>query len=235
MASTGAISRIPSDIIAHILSQLETIENLTVAIRSHRIFLNALNDGPYSIASAIVKSQIPSDAAPLLVALLESSRIAYRVDINVSREILDRLASGISDPSQTASFFLSKLSLSELAFCSHNYAAAESLAHNLAAEVKPIAIQKLDFGCSASPHLTSTEKARLVRAFLRYQLLCNLFCPPDSTSPLSEDDDGGDSEERAIENKLQFFSMYSPWVNEHLMCAFTWLQRILRRGEYIPN
>ncbi|CAG9983956.1 unnamed protein product [Clonostachys byssicola] len=197
MASTGAISRIPSDIIAHILSQLETIEDLTVTIRSHRIFLNAFNDGPYSIASAIVKSQIPSVAAPLLVALVESSRIAHRVDIDVFHEILDRLASAISSPSQTTSFFLSNLSLPELALCSRHYAAAESLAHDLAAEVKPIAIQKLDFGCSALPHLTSTEKARLVRAFLRYQLLCNLFCPPDSACPLSDDDDDDTFDELA--------------------------------------
>jgi hypothetical protein len=233
MASTSAILRIPSDIIAHILSHLESIEDLSVAIRSHRIFLNALTDGPYSIVSAIVKSQIPSDAAPLLVALLESSRIDHGVGVNISREVLDRLMSAISDPSQTTSFFLSNLSLSELAFCSRNYAAAESLAYSLAAEVKPIAIQKINFGYSSLPHLTPTEKARLIGAFLRFQLLCNLFCPPDSACPSSDDIDGGDSEEKAMENKLRFFSMNSPWVNEHLVCAFTWLQRILLQGEYI--
>uniref|UniRef100_A0A8H7N0C5 Uncharacterized protein n=1 Tax=Bionectria ochroleuca TaxID=29856 RepID=A0A8H7N0C5_BIOOC len=227
MAATSAISQVPADVIAHNLSNLEAIEDLAVAIRSHRIFLNAFNEGPYSIARAIVKSQIPSDATPLVAALLESTRIDHGAGIDISREILDRLTSAISDPNQTTLFYVSKLSLSELAFCSRIYATAESLAYKMAAEVKPIAIQKLDFGCSTLQHLTSTEKARLVRAFLRFQLLCDLFCPPDSACPSSND---GNSEERAMENKLRFFSMYSPWVNEHLMCAFTWLQRILRQA-----
>ncbi|CAG9956013.1 unnamed protein product [Clonostachys rosea f. rosea IK726] len=217
MAATSAISQVPADVIAHILSNLEAIEDLAVAIRSHRIFLNAFNEGPYSIARAIVKSQIPSDATPLVAALLESSRIDHGAGIDISREILDRLTSAISDPNQTTLFYVSKLSLSELAFCSRIYATAESLAYKMAAEVKPIAIQKLDFGCSTLQHLTSTEKARLVRAFLRFQLLCDLFCPPDSACPLSND---GNSEERAMENKLRFFSMYSPWVNEHLIGFF---------------
>lgn len=233
MASTSAISQVPSDIIAYILSHLETIEDLSVVIQSHRIFLNAFNDGPSSIARAIVKSQVPSDAAPLLVAVLEASRIDHGAGIDTSREILNRFRRAISNPSQSqpTSFFLSKLSLSELAFCSRIYATAESLAYKMAAEVKPIAIQKLDFGCSSLPHLTSTEKTRLVRAFLRFQLLCYLFCPPASACPSSDD---GDWKKRAHMNKMRFLCSYSPWVNDHLMCVFAWLQRILRQGEYIP-
>ncbi|CAH0041362.1 unnamed protein product [Clonostachys rhizophaga] len=238
MASTSAISRVPAEVIAHILSHVETIEDLTVAIRSHRVFLNAFNDGPYSIISAIVKSQIPSDATPLLAALLESSRIDHGAGIEKSREILDRLASAISDPNQTTSLFVSKLSLSELAFCSRIYATAESLAHKMAAEVKPIAIQKLDFGYSTLQHLTSAEKARLVRAFLRFQLLCDLFCPPDSACPLSNDGDTFDElawhdvdwGELPVDNRIEPDDNF--WFQGFLSRGLGFLSDIARTDSY---
>lgn len=232
MASDSAtIFRVPPDIIAHILSLLDTIQDLSIAIRSHRIFLDTFNDSPYSIASAIVKGQVHSDVFPLIIALLESSRVGNGDGAMTPRSVLYRLAKALSDPSQTAMSVPSTFSLRDLAYCSRNYAAAEFLAQALTNEVKPIAIQTIDFGRPISPELMSSEKARLVRAFIRFQVMCNLFCNGDHSGSVSDDSDDDDESETA--SRRLFFSLYSPWVNEQLMCAYVWLERILCQGKLI--
>jgi hypothetical protein len=125
-----------------------------------------------------------------------------------------------------AASVISTLSLPELAFISRNYTTALSLAECMADELKPIAADSLDFGCPAAipSGLTSTEKIRLLRALLRYQLMCELLYPARGTVTSA----GGDiymyeseaSYKHVAErdkNRKIFFQMYPPWVNEHLI------------------
>lgn len=182
-----------------------------------------------TIMLSTTKRRFPNDAVPLVIALLESSRIGHSQKDGRSspRGVLNRLAKAASGSIKTEiSLPLAALSLPELAICSRNSAAAEALAQSLAADAKPIAIRTLGLGCLASPNLTPAEKTRLVRAFMRFQLTCNLLCPSDEDSLLL-DGRGSDDDDGAAESRFLSFSMYSPWVNEHLMCVYVWLQRIL--------
>jgi hypothetical protein len=234
-SSDAILPRIPADIIVCILSHLDTIQDLGIVIRSHRIFYIVFRDAPLFIARLIIMRQISADAAPLVLALLESSKMRRADSPTSPYAILDSLRIANCKPTTPAkvSIILTALSLSDLAFCSRNYAAAESLAHSLAAEAKPAAISMMKIRHPISPHLTSSERCRLIRTFIRFQLMCNLFCQPDSVSSrVINDADGAITEAR---DHAFFFSMHSLWVNEHLMCAHTWLQKVLYRGMPIFN
>lgn len=221
--STSPLHRVPSHVVAYILSHLGTVQDLGVAIRSHRIFLYAFRDAPHSIPRDIVKEQIPDNVLPFVIALLESTQVNRDDRATGTRAVLDRLAAALSDNGETAKKRLTTLSLPDLAFCSLNYATSESLTQVMTQDVKGLARSSLKFKCKLSNHKpTLDETFRITRAFLRFQILCNLFCVADSDNPLFEDD--------ANDLRTSFYSPFSPWVNEHIMCVFSWSQKMVCAG-----
>lgn len=191
----------PLHIVAAILARLDTIRQLVPAILSHRIFHDAFKENRHSVARGIIEARIPPKTLPFVIALLESTRV---------------------NPRDYAFPCSAHLSLSDYDFLSQSYAAAEFLARDMAKEVIPVAITNLSLD-RQSTKISRQESFRLTRAFLRYQLMVNLFCLDEN-----RERELGD---KAHDLFYRFFLAFSPWVNEQLMCAYAYLERKVSHGK----
>ena len=206
------LRQIPLHLIAEILAKSEYMQQLGVAVLSHRIFYDAFNQRRHFIIRNIITNQIPPDELSFAIILQESTRIdvsdsdAVRTFLTERSEVIRR---------DTLSPF-AKLSASEATIISHNHTAVESLIHGFADEVILICSERLQV--HHSRELTQRERFRLSRAFYRYQLMCNLFCVRDDSAFSDED------------CTKYFFSIYSPWVNEQLVCVYAYLERSICNG-----
>lgn len=217
MVSTALVTvdrllTLPLHIVAAILGQLDTIGQLRSAIQSHSIFHDALNDNLHSISRNIITNQIPPTTLVLAIALLESTRITPG-DYAAVGNLLASLATASSETTLPAS---ASLSFSDYDYLSRNYAAAELLAKKLADEVIPIITDRLGLDRSSS-EISAGEASRLIRAFIQYQLMCNLFCLDNDRKNKPTGDDG--------DLRFRFFWIFSPWANEEMMCVYTYLER----------
>ncbi|KAI2635635.1 hypothetical protein GGS26DRAFT_507131 [Hypomontagnella submonticulosa] len=208
---------VPLHIVAIALGHLDTIQQLYPIILSHRIFRDALDDNLHSVARKIIIKQIPANMLPFTITVLKSSRIRGG-DHEATSDLLAQLEAACSGTIELALPHPSSLSFSDYGYISRNYAAAESLARSLANEVTPIVTERLKL-TRLRPKVTGREGFRLKRAFLRYQLMCNLFCPVEKPFANTVE---------TKENLERFFSTFSPWVNEQLTCAFDYLVRKIR-------
>ncbi|KAI1136073.1 hypothetical protein F5Y05DRAFT_123026 [Hypoxylon sp. FL0543] len=206
--------KVPLHVIAGILGELDTVRQLVPAIQSHSIFRDALKQNFHSIARSITVAKIPLEILPFAIALLESTQIDP-TDYEAVQGLITRLATASStstdEPLPTA-----HLSLSDYDFLGQNYAAAESLAGKIAVGAIETMTMSLPL-LRKSPEVTPEENYRIVRALFRYQLMCNLFCLDWEAEEVNE-------ELKDIPRYL-FFNMFSPWVNEQLMCVYAYLER----------
>ncbi|KAF4969867.1 hypothetical protein FZEAL_10149 [Fusarium zealandicum] len=207
------LSQLPLHVISQVLEHLDTIQQLGVIILSHRVFYSALKDSPQSIASSILIRQVPRAVLPFSIALLKSTQINKR-DVNALTQVLSNLEAAILVSTDTIAS-LSKLSLSDYAFLSRAYAAVDSLRTSMFEQIVPLINE---CGLNHSTTLSPDESFRLDRAFIRYQIMCNLFCYPPGVITSSHQD-----ELQIL--RCRFFSVFSPWVNEQLVCVYAYLRR----------
>jgi len=213
----SSINQLPLHVIAAILAQLDTIRQRYLTILSHRIFLQAFNDSHGSIARSVVANQIPESNLAFDVALLQSTKINPE-DGDAVHKVLKSLMAASSNTKGPTLTSLASLSLFDYAFLSQNHAAAESLAQNLAEEVIPVFTARMGLEPPSSG-LTTHETRRLVRIFLRYRVMCILFCL----------DDGENASQSA---RSRFFSAFALWENEQLFCVHSYLERKVTEGEF---
>ncbi|KAH7152228.1 hypothetical protein B0J13DRAFT_258131 [Dactylonectria estremocensis] len=207
--SSNSLQQLPLHLVARILAELETIQQLGSAILSHRIFLLAFNDNLHSVTSDIIASQIPSDVLPFALALEESTRVNKKSADAIS-SVLVRLESRIRIPADTFPCLL-RLSASQAASISKSYTLVEILSDGLVEEAIPVLNERLLL--SHPLHTSPSERFRLSRAFFRYQLMCELLCYPMSARGATKG------------HFSLFFQNFSPWVNDQLVCAYTYLER----------
>ncbi|OTA64263.1 hypothetical protein K449DRAFT_421626 [Hypoxylon sp. EC38] len=213
--SRRSLTELPLHIVAGILAKLDAIQQLFSAILSHRIFRDAFKDNFHSVARGIITTQIPPETLPFLIALRESTRVNAR-DYTAARDLLMRLTTATSGMTSATLPPSAHLSLSDYNFLSRNYAEAEFLARSMAEEVIPIATQRLSLNRHSS-EISQQENFRLTRAFLRFQLMVNLFCLDENI-------------ERSIDGETNhllylFFCSFSPWVNGQLVSVYVYLER----------
>ncbi|KAI1652329.1 uncharacterized protein F4817DRAFT_322972 [Daldinia loculata] len=228
MASTTSIpetcplSKVPLHIVAAILEQSGSVQQLRLTILSHRIFRDAFYETPRAIVAGLVANQIPSDTLPFLITILELTKITHD-NAHIFIDISSRLQRNLEE---TRAASLVDFSLSDYAFISRKYAASESLAQSLADEVTPILADRLGLDRRSS-NVTPQESFRLNRAFLRYQLLST------RAQLLSTYATRADDLALRLDLSWEYFrqfwysstSSFSPWVNEQLRCVYFYLER----------
>lgn len=202
-------SELPLPIIANALSQLDSVDDLYRATLSHRVFRDAFKDNFHTVARQIIRNQIPDSVLPYAFALLKSSRLR-EVDDKAVQQLLDRLESHVANSDALEQDLIS-LSISEYAFLCRKYDAVEVLCRSFVEDTVPRLSTLMDTKRELMP--TQTESFRLARAFLRYQVMCNLFCTPNTGLPLED------------QSSSRFFRLFSPWTNEQLMCVYCFLER----------
>ncbi|KAL0932572.1 uncharacterized protein CTRU02_211535 [Colletotrichum truncatum] len=207
------LQRLPLHLVANILVQLDTIQQLGLLVLHHRVFYDALTDSTQTVAGSIITRQAPQNALPFAIALVESTRIDPS-DHDAVRELLARLEADILKYHSTGVILsASHYTISEFAYLSRNLSALGILRNDMIAEALPIFNRRFDVEHSSST--TEQEDFRINRAFLRYQLMCNLFCLPSTVGgPLAK-----------AERTQFFFSKYSPWVNTQMLCVYAYIER----------
>ncbi|RMJ15621.1 hypothetical protein CDV36_004714 [Fusarium kuroshium] len=201
---TLPLQRLPLHIIAEILGQLDTIQELGPPVLSHRIFHDALHDNLHAITRRILTRQVPDGILFYSLILLKTTQIDV-MDRNVVNLLISRLEN--IDPSPS----LVHLSLAEYAFISQNQVAIKWMMQDMADELIP-GIN--EFGLVHPETLSDNETFRMYRAFMRYQIMCNLFCH------------GPRRERREVTEQISnFCRASSQWVNDQLLAVYNYLER----------
>ncbi|RSL93530.1 hypothetical protein CEP52_013191 [Fusarium oligoseptatum] len=201
---TLPLQRLPLHIIAEILGQLDTIQELGPPVLSHRIFHDALHDNLHAITRRILTRQVPDGILSYSLILLKTTQIDV-MDRNVVNLLISRLEN--IDPSPS----LVHLSLAEYAFISQNQVAIKWMMQDMADELIP-GIN--EFGLVHPETLSDNETFRMYRAFMRYQIMCNLFCH------------GPRRERREVTEQISnFCRASSQWVNDQLLAVYNYLER----------
>lgn len=211
-----SIQRVPLHLVGGILAQLDSMHQLAAAIKSHRLFLEAFTDNVHTITASIVLNQIPEGLLPFAIAVQRSTEIDA-ADHDAVRTLLSNLEAALSGPRSTVSS-LTSFTPAQVATMSKTYRATERLCQHYVDDVIPIANERLQINHSRT--INQGETFRLGRAFLRYQLLCNLFCHGKGKPFPDEEREG------------RFFSNFSPWVNEQLTCVYYYLEAKVAEGKF---
>ncbi|KAF6800933.1 hypothetical protein CMUS01_15532 [Colletotrichum musicola] len=192
------LERLPLHIVSNVLANLQTHEQLGIAVRSHRIFRDALKDDP-AIPYTLVRNQIPASVLPFTIAVMESTQnnASDGPSDKAIYCILDHLEANIL----STEVGINHNSLTILAFLTRTYEAVEVLTRAMYEEQLPLFVDKLGLDHRGTK-ITEQEAVRLGRALLRFQLMSNLFYP-----------------------EKRFFTAFSPWVNEQLSCVYKYLER----------
>lgn len=208
------LQKLPLHIVAQILAQLDTVQELGPPIFSHRIFHDALQENLHTIARRILTRQVPDGILPYSLILVESTKIDV-MDQKAVDPLVARLKSIGPSPS------LVHLSLAEYAFISQNQAAVRWMSQDMADELIP-AINQV--GLTHPETLSDNETLRIYRAFIRYQIMCNLFCygPPRQKREVTE-------------QISRFCRASSQWVNDQLIAVYLYLERQVSSGKQSPS
>ncbi|KAI0839656.1 hypothetical protein F5Y06DRAFT_302861 [Hypoxylon sp. FL0890] len=199
---------IPSHIVAGFLAHLDSMGQLGAVILSHRVFLDAFKDNLHTITTSIILKQIPENLLPFSIAASRSMGIDVTDHVAV-QSLLTDLEETILNPQGLRSS-LATLTPDQTVIMSKTYSATERLCECFVDEMVPQfnRICRIEHPKS----LNQQERLRLGRAFLRFQLVCNLFCPAKGEPVINE------------EFRHRFFNMFSPWVNEQLTCVSLYLE-----------
>src|SRR5688572_23601164 len=167
-----SIEDVPLHVVASILGQLDTIQQLKVTASSHSTFRDALKDNVRSTVQSVVANEIPEDILPFSLALLESSRAAP-IDAQAVPNVMKNLKDRTSSPT-LASEHLADLTLSDFDFLSRNHTAVKSLGEKFCGDSLPLFAKWLD---PESTHEAALrDYFRIHRALYRHQIMCNLLC-----------------------------------------------------------
>ncbi|KAF3802248.1 hypothetical protein GCG54_00012496 [Colletotrichum gloeosporioides] len=209
--ASSPLQRVPLHVVAIILAHLPSIQQLGLAILSHRIFHDALKDNIHSVVRGIIANQIPDITLPFALPLLGSTKINGDAEDSI-HSLLKDLTWSVSEPRRAVAA-LTGLSLDDYAFLSKNHEAVKSLRDGFAREAIPAFVER--FELEHAGHLNPQETFRLDRAFYRYQIMCNLYC-------------GRKGSEREYSpyfgHRHPFYTEFSPWVNEQLVCVYHYLE-----------
>ncbi|CAM1510994.1 Fc.00g085070.m01.CDS01 [Cosmosporella sp. VM-42] len=133
MASPAAfypLRQTPLHLIAEILAQLDSMQQLGVAVLSHRIFFDAFNQRRHFIIGNIIGNQIPPDELYFAIMLFESTQIDTS-DADATRNFLTGRSEAVLGDVFSP---LAKLSASDATIISRNHTAVDSLIQDYVVE-----------------------------------------------------------------------------------------------------
>lgn len=226
------------EVVAQILACLDC-QSLLSAILAHPLFHVTFQVFQQRILKEILLRLIPLQLLPLAFATYEAESIDYS-DWNHIRRLLDRVNVGQGQAS-SPSPGLPPLPLT------HRMVAEIERVHFMvgyfAADLAQQAIPRFNHIFETTRLTTSSpcEELRILRAFYRFQLYCNIFGrkaieiarQANLTTPGIEDEDWAwltlprKSPEDLRRELESFFWPWPPWANEQLGCVFEYLETVI--------
>jgi hypothetical protein len=249
--ASSPLDDVPIHLAAQILTHLDCISDVRSAIHSHDVFDAAFNDHPRFVTRSVFTNQIPLELRPFAWAVYESTRLDLS-NPEAAGEILGRLEGAIVEPgtettpdsvpqssplwstltdilrySDNILAALATVPLVDALAISDTFATIQDLIADFAKDVVSGLDKKWRMNQWRVNHpgqLSVAEQYRLFRAFYRFELLCKLFGRKSGMEHPEQESASRD-----------FFEMFSPWVNEQLTCAYTYLERKLYIGTSYEN
>ena len=223
------IHGLATEVLAEILAWLDS-SALSSAILAHPLFHGAFQLYQQRILKDILRRLIPPRLLPLALATYEAASIDYS-DGDLVRRLLDRPQAG---QAQAFSPWPVPLTRRVVAAMERVHLMVQYFTADLAQQAIPRFNRIFE---TARPETSSpSEELRILRAFYRFQLYCNIFGrksmdtarkatrpPPDW--PVEKL--GGKSREEMRWELECFFWPWPPWVNEQLACVFEYLEATL--------
>ncbi|KAG5751058.1 hypothetical protein H9Q69_013837 [Fusarium xylarioides] len=248
------IERLEVHMIIQILRSSSTVQQLFNTIKSHRIFNNVFKQSPESYRQSILRSvflaQVPEHIVPYAIASLESRRFdREKVDARAEEEGVEAYTKvdkyiGQSVRAQEAPFeiFLRweeerdtstscpTALMADYASMCWEYTAVATLRQTMANEILPLLT---GYGLKHPGTLSRDESFRFDRAFLWYQIACNLHvAEPPEPDPYAEEDYSfyrpGPSyatAHRVTEQGWTPETWCSPWVEDQQKAVYHFLNR----------
>ena len=204
----SALEVLPIEVKQAIMSTLPDVWSLkSIALTSSPLY-RAFTGAEVVITSRVLLNEVELDVLPEAAAALESSRLKPWTRQRIQDFVFQHLHSRGPPPQ--------KWTLSDALLISKLYDHVYYFTADLASKtlVKPPISTYLK---SNQAPLSQNEITRIIRAFYRFEIYCNIFRDPKRTINVRE--------QRDI-----FFSNFSPWENEQLACIHDYLFRVVSPG-----
>lgn len=228
--------RMPLHLLTLILSRLDDMHSLGLAIKSYRLLYAAYQDDTNTVLKSIIRNQIPPDLMRYAVAAYDA-RYVNRDDKEALHElVVDSLARRDRRGRTFQEWFLK--------YKIENNAGAPALAAELSSmhsivqhfsrrfldDTLPLAPQVFGPARSPSTEASANEVFRAQRALYRFQIYCNVGFRDNHNAIPGEDLTHGWSSALKECQKYHHFRSFSPWVNEQLACMHDYLERDLSKA-----
>ncbi|KAI1490890.1 hypothetical protein F5X96DRAFT_512761 [Biscogniauxia mediterranea] len=205
MDKMAPILKLPLELVASILCELDDIRFLPAAILTCRHFYSSFREHP-NIKNEVLQHQVGSQLLPYAVATLEAHHMPYPI-----QSLLSTLNHEREPAAMAASLRMMPLpSLLEIG-------QMHDIVQNLATDFSTDAWNLLAEGdqtCRGELVLSPAETLRLQRAFYIAELCLTVF--------KSEDILTGNPQEMLL---MCYLSMHAPWENEQLGCIRDYLEK----------
>jgi hypothetical protein len=204
----SALEVLPIEVKQAIMSTLPDVWSLkSIALTSSPLY-RAFTGAEVLITSRVLLNEVELDVLPEAAAALESSRLKPWTRQRIQDFVFQHLYSRGPPPQ--------KWTLSDALLISKLYDYVHYFAADLASKtlVKPPILTYLK---SNQAPLSQNEITRIIRAFYRFEIYCNIFRDPKRTINVRK--------QRDI-----FFSNFSPWENEQLACIHDYLFQVVSPG-----
>lgn len=247
--STPPLLQMPLHLLTLVLAQLDSIQSLSAAIRSHSSLLAAFNEHRDRVVRAILSNQIP----PSLMRYAVPTYFASAPDFD--RYDFEKMSSLLSDHYYHDAFapptswhrgsdlpllydeyrepvwydIFAKPGPVDLSFASalsRTHSIIEYFTRDFLRDTLPLVRRHLGLPRRDHTSASADEIYRIHRAMYRFQLYCNLFRSPYTR--------GQRHREFSAILSVRFFGSFSPWVNEQLACIHDYFELVLSRGSFYP-
>ncbi|KAH6618258.1 hypothetical protein B0J18DRAFT_274918 [Chaetomium sp. MPI-SDFR-AT-0129] len=238
------IHGLPTEIVAQILGCLDS-RSLLSTILAHPLFHATFQLFQQHVLKEILLRLVPPQLLPLAFATYEAESIDYS-DWNRIRRLLDRVHVGqgqaASSPSPGLRLPPFPLTHRMVAAIERVHRMVEYFTHDLTRQ----AIPRFNhiFETIRPATISPSEELRILRAFYRFQLYCNIFGrkaidsarQANLTAPESENWEdrwarmelSRNAREKNTRRELKsFFWPWPPWANEQLACVFEYLETVI--------
>ena len=197
---------LPVELVLTILGSVADIRSLTSTALSCSTIYQILIEGQFQVVPQVLFREIDTEVLPEAIAVLESFTSVWTKTaiLNFAAETLDDRKTSERSWNLVDAYSVVRM-----------FHQITGLATDFSSQSKT---SRQIEGEASAP--TKSELNRFRRSFYRFQLYCNLF---------------GDLEHPTFslqEQRIVFFSRFSPWENEQLACVHDYLCRLLSSGPF---
>jgi len=221
----------PLHLLSIMLAQLDSMPSLVSAIFSHSSFYAAFNEDRDRIVRQIITSQISPGI--LNYAMRTHAASLWEPD-RCSRRGLEQIRDFLFDHPVDTDFCDTEpqdqtfarpgsIDLRLAAALSRTHATVEFFTNDFLRDTLPLVRQELGLRRRNLTAATKTEVFRIHRAIYRFQLYCDLV-----RHPFTREEERDHLWPILFSN---YFSNFSPWVNEQLASVCEYFDRVLSRGQ----